>query len=119
MTAALAFITAFLAPLLFKPLTSPVEVATPPDPRSVAGLIAWLETKNPYEKYDQWCAETCLMAQYREHHRASLGPYMLLNSILGWRAYKQIAMSTSGRTTFGAALNRARRYQRRNLKSTP
>lgn len=63
----LASILAFMAPAMFKPADKSFEKDNgwvKPDPRSIDGLIAWLETKNPAEQYDYTNGGRCLVAQY-------------------------------------------------------
>lgn len=84
---------------------------------SLGSLIAWLETKNPREKYSYTCNGNCLIAQYFKAHDSTfrectpdewtdkygndhpLPPH-----------YDAIALASGSQATFGAALGRAREY---------
>lgn len=87
---------------------------TKPHP-SLEGLIAWLETKNPSERYD-WsnCEGRCLIGQYgaslglswREINRAENGdPHTSLYYQLSTSNHQ---LALRGEHTFGGALERAR-----------
>jgi len=80
------------------------DVQTKPDALSLAGLVAWLETKPADEKYDFTdCRGKCLYGQYMASHG------------FGWeeassfRANVYMHVAYQYPWTFGAALERARK----------
>jgi len=79
------------------------EVQTKPAPYSWASLIAWLETKDPNERYDYQCLN-CLHGQYRVHLGMSELCFReaLRHPLVEWW------IGACGQWTFGAALKRAR-----------
>lgn len=84
-----------------------------PDPLSLAGLIAWLETQPADKKYN-WsdCEGGCLIDQYGTAvghlHIGASG--IKLHKIFGkGDGYGKVCSNLSEPTTFGAALERARK----------
>lgn len=80
------------------------------DPQSLAGFIAWLETKSVAEEYNWWSTVNCVVGQYRSYVRAHGGftGVTPLLDILGDGYYE---ISRPLPWTFGAALLRARAYR--------
>lgn len=114
----IATILAFMGiPAAYRPTAAPVVApeVCPPDPRSIDGLIAWLETKKPSERYNWISTDSCLMAQYRDfigRGYSSGSKCITLDNVIGTAPYIAVAMPRlGGRHTFGAALGRARAYK--------
>jgi hypothetical protein len=86
-----------------------------PDVHSVAGLIAWLETQDPQQRYVYSSPGACLCAQYYRamgYRFVLVTPESFCHGFL-WShvlpdGFNQIAVY--GEPTFGAALQRAREY---------
>lgn len=85
-----------------------------PPPKSLSGLIAWLETKNPEEHYDSGHAGICLFGQFYTHLNQ---PYIVTlydiakDMKLPKETIHAIALGDyhNDVETFGAALQRARK----------
>jgi len=89
---------------------------------SLDSLIAWLESKEPKERYDYMCSINCVLAQYfiaagYEDIKISAGTYAHGFAPTDWielpRGFDDIASGWGPRRdwTFGAALKRARKIK--------
>jgi len=82
---------------------------------SLDSLIAWLESKEPKERYDYMSIIDCLLAQYF----TEVGGYKNVKITCGtvWRgrwtklpsAFNEVSFGPRRNWTFGAALKRARK----------
>jgi len=93
------------------PFDSKDFVETKPDVFSLEGLIAWLETQDPSIRYD-WedCCGGCLIGMYYAAHKVPAGISYI--DVFGdeWvNNYAGVCSNLVGETTFGAALERARK----------
>jgi hypothetical protein len=71
-------------------------------PLSTAGLVAWLETKNPETEYDWKSVDGCLIGKYL----AAVAPDAVCRYSTTFAGYFDFAAPKPW--TFGAALKRAR-----------
>ena len=95
----------------------------PKDPMSLDGLIQWLETKDPDEKYCYIVSEGCLLAQYfraKGWAKARVSPSHLYSAPVRWLPFIRLSrplpsgfndIAVQGLFTFGAALDRACAYR--------
>ena len=93
------------------------EKQTKADPLTLAGLIAWLETKPSEGTYDWWNVGGCLLCNYL---RETFGVQM--PSSQAWSGHDSFGPNTLGPSwgyyevcqtkpwTYGAALERARKH---------
>jgi hypothetical protein len=89
------------------------EVTT--NPLSLESFIAWLETRNPTETYDFFCADECLVGQWVKSidKRACRIPsrdsawYVVNRKMVNLRKFVTLANSAD-EFTFGGTLARAR-----------
>ncbi len=84
-----------------------------PAPGTWASVIAWLETKDPEERYSYWDSDSCLAAQYNDSiHRIYEVPFIGAIIRLPWRLMgfdgRLETLARYGERTFGAALARAK-----------
>lgn len=112
---AVATTFAFLAPLVaFKPReVETQEQKSAPDPRSIDGLIAWLETKEPDETFDYWDYDNCVFAQYAKQRLASFYPgysgwYYVACDVFDNTTRAELSVD---QTTFGGVLEAARAFR--------
>lgn len=85
-----------------------------PKPKSLAGFVSWLETRDPAEEYNWWnCGGDCLIGRYQGHCMGrKAGTYgcgyeEYFGTPLAQGPFAAIAMPTPW--TVGAALERARK----------
>lgn len=115
---------AFVAPLVAFAPGRQIISKPAPDPMTVHGLIAWLETQPPARTYSYTQLDHCLFAKYAESlgygkgRRALRGycakfPMAQINTDVGLPHWgNEIATASYGGENFGAALKRARAYAR-------
>jgi hypothetical protein len=78
---------------------------TTENPRTMAAVIAWLETKNPDEYYEYEDPENCLAAQYHRAKGMNYNHYWTaFFRPFNWR----LEMIACKNWTFGAALRTAK-----------
>ena len=72
--------------------------------------MAWLETQDPAQTYE-WmdCDGGCLIGQYYAAHGIRNGIYHRVFNGRDLTDYGRVCSSLSGATTFGAALERAKK----------
>src|SRR6266436_3273472 len=84
---------------------------------SLAGLIAWLETKPPDEEYNFTCSQgCCLIAQYMRAQGVKWDYPAGYTEAIGKIAqgpWQNFSVANQFPWTFGAALERARKMQHR------
>jgi hypothetical protein len=118
----LSTILAFLAsPLVMLKGETPKPDIAKPDPCTIDGLIAWLETKNPCESYRYESPQACLFGQYgvamgwgSPRFSESRPYYMACQKLNGGRppTGEPFGWVAAGNPhTFGAALKRARAWK--------
>lgn len=96
-----------------------------PDPKSIQGLIAWLETKDPREEYCYLESGSCLYSQYGKFLGFGMGceAYGNYLQFVSGKKYPNVSdepfrdqfgpyknVAQGGDRTFGAALERAHEW---------
>jgi len=98
------------------------KIAPTADLLSLDGLIAWLETKDPTQRYSFNDADHCMLAQWVRHldSRASNVPsmntsyiYQVNGQIVNFKHTIFSMVATTDGSTFGDALKTAKKYQGR------
>lgn len=76
-------------------------------------FIAWLETKPPAKTYNYWDTDNCLIAQYTKSILKSTRKYQTFHSAGSDRISHEFRadVSADGEETFGAALERAKKFK--------
>lgn len=87
-----------------------------PNPKSMAAVVQWLETKNPEQEYDYCDSGECLAAQYNDsigreydlHWALGKGFFGSFSRRFNTFDYRLENVACDYPRTFGAALERAR-----------
>lgn len=85
-----------------------------PDPRSIDGLISWLETKPADDVYDYYSLSDCLFAQYGRYagvvKENGVVAVAQVWGAIPWASTAHGPVAAAGNHTFGGALARAMAY---------
>lgn len=54
-----------------------------PDPKSIQGLIAWLETQDGTTAYDMWSVSDCLICRFASHIAGNSMGFSAAHHLLG------------------------------------